>query len=342
METEQDLGGNVPPKKKGKRTLIIVLIVLAVLAIPTCGVVGILVAVAIPALSVAKQDARNVIASQVFEGLDEAKQNFTKREGRSPKTWDDIAPYLEFRGETLSSPQDLVRMTLGEGKLEISGLDGATQTKIILEDGAVITPESAKGRSNLYTEGMEASNPSGTPDRPKSLQPPVSSGTSGTSGSLGASESTRIPNLDNLDPQQMMTALMEAGESLEKIHAIMAVSQKQHGMVDWRALAALPNQSQETIDQLYLVFTKMGRNSLSAMPFLEQVQQTSLPPEISKLYQNVIESNVATCSAGQKLIKTYRETGEFDKRYYSLIVKYDKRYAQALQDFMEFNESMGQ
>jgi hypothetical protein len=321
MEQDQNPPGAVP-KKKSKRTLIIVLIVLAVLAIPTCSVVGILVAVAIPALAVAKQDARNVIASQVFSGVEVAKQKYIAKEGRNPRSWDDISPYLEFKGQTLSSSGELMERALGGGKLEIRGIDGATETKIILKDGNVITPESAKSVSNLYQQGEGRSR------------------SSVVSEASEPSESPDVPNLDNLDPQQLMTALMESGESLEKVHNIMGVSQKYYEMVDWQGLARLPSQSEEEVSKLYTIFTTMGQNSLTAMPLLEQLKQTSLPPEITKLYQNIVENNVAMCSAAQKFIKAYRETGELDKQRYGLIIQYDKKYAQALQAFMEFDQSL--
>jgi hypothetical protein len=293
------------PKKKGKKTLLIVLIVLAVLAIPTCGVVGVFVAIAIPALATAKQDAQNHIAGEIFRSVEYAKQSFAQKEGRSAQTWADILPYIELKGEKATSPQDLMAKVLGGGNIQSKGIEGAEENKITFADGRVISFGEETQTLNFPKQELR----DGPPHAPSVSE----------------------------DSVQVDSGLAK----IKEVIVILNVTQGIHALVDWKAFANLEDQSPNQIEELYLVFDKMEDNTQRAVPNLVSLQKDQQRPAdshqsgIIDLCQDATVENIAMCVSAKAYIETYMETGKIDKTMYNYVVSHDHRYAKALESLAE-------
>jgi competence protein ComGC len=126
---------NQPPKKKSKALLIILILVgLFIITIP---ILGIFVAIAIPALAAGRQEAQVHIAKNIIQGTEVAIVRFETDNGRSPTSWDDIENYLKVGGQIANSQQkflELARMPEGT-KLSIRGINGAEATAINFPNG---------------------------------------------------------------------------------------------------------------------------------------------------------------------------------------------------------------
>jgi hypothetical protein len=127
---------NQPPKKKSKALLIILILVgLFIITIP---ILGIFVAIAIPALAAGRQEAQVHIAKNIIQGTEVAIVRFETDNGRPPTAWDDIENYLKVGGQIASSKNEFLKLArMPEGtKLSIRGIDGANATVVNFPNGA--------------------------------------------------------------------------------------------------------------------------------------------------------------------------------------------------------------
>jgi hypothetical protein len=287
------------PKKKSKKTLIIVLIALVVLAIPTCGVVGILAAVAIPALAAGKEAAQDHIAQEIFNTINYAKSSYFEKYGATPKTWQDIAPWILIRGEQPSSLKDLMKKALRGGSIEIKDIDGGGQDTITLPNGRVITPSNSVEKSPNKPD--QSSQVAPQPDREKA-------------------PTTNAPQY----------------KEFETLNVILQVTNSISKMIDWSALKNLGKQNPNKTAELYTAFSQMKENTERAAPILENIKEKlgdSAPENIQKLlfiYNTAVEENLTMCKTAIEFISKYEATGKVSPEGYELVTFHAKRYANAI------------
>jgi hypothetical protein len=261
------------PKKKSKKILLIAILVVVVLVIPTCGV-GLFVALTIPALAVAKQDAQDAKAAQVFSAADAAKTSFWSNEGRLATCWDDIALGFTYKGKQYNSPQLFMEAVFGGGTFEIKGIDGATETKIVFRDGRVVFPRGS---------------------------------------TLG-----QPPSKNHEMTKDVSHSRESFARAMDMLDVILKASQSAYDNVDWEALADLSSQSPDKINDLYVSFSIMEKNTQMAVPPLLEIQRnTDKNANISRVgdrYQDIISQNLALCAAAMDYITAYKETGTVDRK----------------------------
>jgi hypothetical protein len=125
-----------PPEKKKSKALLIILI-LAGVAVVTLPILGISLAIAIPALAAGRQEAQKHIAKNIIEGVEIAIVRFETDNGRPPTSWDDIENYLKVKGQVARSQQEFLKLArMPEGtKLTIRGVNGASATTVTFPGG---------------------------------------------------------------------------------------------------------------------------------------------------------------------------------------------------------------
>jgi hypothetical protein len=139
-------------EKKGKGKLIFIFVAVAffLFLIPTCGV---FVAIAVPALAAAREDARAALSQNILVGAEKAKANYSQSTGRAPKTWNDISSYLVLKGQRKASAAQFMQDALGGGILKIRGIDGANETLIVMPGGQEVRLISPNGNRNRPSSG---------------------------------------------------------------------------------------------------------------------------------------------------------------------------------------------
>jgi hypothetical protein len=145
-----------PLPKKKDHTLLIVLVVLGALGLTIIPVVGLLVAIAIPALATAKADAELVKAKQILAGVAIAKEVYEEKTGKPATSWKELSRHLLVDGKTCPSSRDFMAAVLPKAKLEIEGIN-SKKTQITFKDGRIVEAEKPAGKA-------EESVPPNTPD----------------------------------------------------------------------------------------------------------------------------------------------------------------------------------
>ena len=129
---------NLKPKKK-KNTWIIVVAILAGIGFMALTLIGVLLAIAVPALQAAKKEAQRAMAQRAVVATDEAVSRFETVNGRLPTSWAEITDYLTVNGKKADSAQEFMsRAKLPQAKLQIRGIERAERTEITFPNGRVV------------------------------------------------------------------------------------------------------------------------------------------------------------------------------------------------------------